>query len=150
MGKGRRIMAKIRPLSDIAAKFATVTPQRADEYVKGVEASEVDWANATAAAEGAYNDGVTKAISRKAFGKGVKAAGSEKYKKGVREKGGQRFSAGVSLAGPAYAEGFAKFHQVIASTVLPPRFARRDPRNLQRVAAIATALGKAKESASGS
>jgi hypothetical protein len=142
-------MAKVKALADIAAKFATVTPQRAEEYTKGVEQSEVDWANATAAAESAYQDGVTKAIGRKAFGKGVKAAGTEKYKKGVREKGGARFSAGVALAGPAYQDGFAPFHQVIQSTQLPPRFARRDPRNLERVRAMATALGKAKEARTG-
>jgi len=142
-------MAKIKNIADIAKKFADVTPQRAGEFVEGVEKSAIDWAQAAAAAEGAYQDGVTKAISRKAFGKGVKKAGTEKYKKGVREKGGARFSAGVALAGPAYAEGFAPYHQVISSTTLPPRYARRDPRNLARVAAIASALGKAKEGAIG-
>lgn len=138
-------MAKIKNINDIAKKFADVTPQRANEFVAGVESSTVDWAQATAAAEGAYQDGVTKAIARKAFGKGVNRAGSEKYKKGVREKGATRFAAGVALAGPAYAEGFAPYHQVISALTLPPRYARRDPRNLQRVAAVASALGKAKE-----
>ncbi|MCK5645108.1 MAG: hypothetical protein KAJ19_30185, partial [Gammaproteobacteria bacterium] len=104
-----------------------------------------DWANATKAAEGSYEEGVNKAIARKAFGKGVTKAGSEKYKAGVREKGGQRFASGVAIAGPAYQAGFAPFHRVIAGTQLPPRFARRDPRNLRRVEVIATALGKAKE-----
>lgn len=138
-------MAKIKSLEAIAEKFQTVTPQRAGEYVAGVEATEVDWANATAAAESAFEEGINKAIARKAFGKGVKAAGTEKYKEAVRVKGGQRYSSGVAVAGPAYAKGFAPFHRVIAATVLPPRFARRDPRNLRRVEVIATALGKAKE-----
>lgn len=138
-------MAKIRPLEEIAEKFATVTPQRAAEYVKGVETTDVDWAKATKDAEGSYEEGVNKAIARKAFGKGVTAAGTEKYKAGVREKGGQRFASGVAIAGPAYQAGFAPFHRVIAQTVLPVRFARRDPRNLRRVEVIVTALGKAKE-----
>lgn len=142
-------MAKIRSLEEIADKYQTVTPQRSAEYVSGVETSDVDWAKATEAAEGAFEEGINKAIARKAFGKGVRAAGSEKYKEGVRIKGGQRYSSGVAVAGPAYAKGFARYHRVIQQTVLPPRFARRDPRNLRRVEVIALALGKEKESVSG-
>lgn len=138
-------MAKIKSLTDIASKFATVTPARAGDYAKGVEDSTVDWANATAAAEENYQQGVQKAIQNKSFGKGVKNAGSSKYLDGVRNKGEARYGAGVAQAGPAYEKGFAPFHRVIESTTLPPRFPRRDPRNLQRVGAIATALGKAKE-----
>lgn len=139
-------MAKIKSLSEIAEKFATVTPQRAGAFAKGVEESTVDWAAVTAAAEGNYQDGVQKAILNKSFGAGVKKAGTAKWKEGVRMHGESRYAAGVAVAGPAYEAGFAPYHRVIESLTLPPRYARRDPRNIARVAAIATALGKAKES----
>lgn len=138
-------MANIKDLAVIASKFATVTPGRAAEYAAGVERSTVDWANATAAAEGNFEAGIQKAISAKAFSKGVKAAGSEKFKAGVRDKGSVRWGPGVSIAGPAYEKGYAPYHAAISSLTLPPRRPRRDPGNLARVAAIATALGKLKE-----
>lgn len=142
-------MAQIKDLAGIANKFQTVTPQRASEYAAGAASPRTDWAQATKAAEASYKDGVTKAANAGRFGAGVSKAGTAKWQKGIKDKGEARFGAGVAMAGPAYQEGFAKYHQVIASTTLPPRYARRDPRNLQRVAAIATALGKAKESAGG-
>lgn len=143
-------MAAIKDLGDIAKKFQTVTPQRAGEYTEGVEKSTVDWAQATEAAEGSYEAGIQSAVQRKAFGKGVRKAGTQKFKEGVRTKGGQRFAAGVAIAGPAYEQGFAPYHRVIAGLTLPLRHARRDPRNLERVAAVANALGQAKERMSSS
>ena len=138
-------MANIKDLSVISAKFATVTPARAQEYADGVERSTKDWAARTAAAEGNFEVGIQKAISNKAFGKGVKAAGSDRYKAGVRDKGAVRFGPGVAIAGPAYEKGFKPYHAAIASLTLPPRRARRDPGNLARVAAVANALAKLKE-----
>ena len=139
-------MAQIKDLAAISNKFATVTPQRSAEYEQGSLNPRRDWAQATAAAEQSYKDGVAAAAARGSFGKGVRKAGTAKQQKGVKEKGAARFSAGVAIAGQAYQEGFSPYHQGIAAATLPPRFARRDPRNLQRVAAIATALGKIKES----
>ena len=139
-------MAQVKDLAQVAAKFAGVTPQRSAEYEQGSLNPRRDWAQATAAAEESYKQGVSAAAAQGRFGKGVRKAGTAKQQAGVKNKGAARFGAGVALAGPAYQEGFAPYHQAIASTALPPRFARRDPRNLQRVAAIATALGKVKES----
>jgi hypothetical protein len=138
-------MAQIKDLANIASKFAEVTPGRSQQYEDGVKNPKRDWAQTTAAAEDTYKTAVTQAASKGRFGQGVKKAGTAKWQKGAVEKGVSRFGVGVSMAKDAYAEGFGPYHQVIASTTLPPRFPRRDPRNLQRVAAIATALGKAKE-----
>jgi hypothetical protein len=141
----KRQVMKTKDLSSIAEKFATVTPQRADQYAMGVQNPKTDWAQATAAAEENYKSAVTAAASAGRFGKGVRKAGSAKWQKGATEKGPTRFAAGVSLAKDAFQTGFAPFHQVLAALTLPPRFSRRDPRNLNRVGAVATALGKAKE-----
>ena len=104
-----------------------------------------DWAKATAAAEANYTAGVQAAAAKGRFGAGVRKAGSGKWAKGIQEKGSQRFAAGVAMAGQAYQEGYGPYHQVISALQLPARYARRDPRNLQRVTAIATALGAKKE-----
>lgn len=138
-------MAFIRSIEQIATKFANVTPGRSEDYRIGVENPRRDWAQATVAAEGAYQDGVTKAITQKRFGKGVKAAGTAAWQQGAIEKGVTRWGPGVTLAKDKYARNFQKYRDVIERTQLPPRFARRDPRNLARVAAMANALAQAKE-----
>jgi hypothetical protein len=138
-------MAAIKSIKDIAKKFTDVTPQRATEYGEGVKNPRRDWETATEAAEDIYEQGVQAAIARKAFGKGVKDAGSGKYQKGVSEKGVARWPVGVRLAGPAFEKGFGIYRDEIERTTLPQRYARRDPRNLERVAAIAKALGDLKE-----
>jgi hypothetical protein len=43
-----------------------------------------------------------------------------------------------------YQEGVQPYLDTIAATVLPPRFPKGDPRNLERVKAITTALRKRK------
>ncbi len=138
-------MAEIRSIDQIAAKWARVTPGRTEDYRVGVENPRRDWAGATGAAESAYEAGVQLAISKKRFGKGVKAAGTPKWQKGAIEKGTTRWGPGVTIAEPDYSAGFAPYRDAIAHAVLPPRYARRDPRNLDRVKAIVDALVKAKE-----
>jgi len=140
-------MAAIKSIAEIGKKFIDVTPQRQSEYGEGVKAPKVDWESATAAAEPNYEDGVQKAIARKAFGHGVKEAGTAKYQKGVAEKGVARWPVGVRLALAAFVKGFGPYRDEIERTTLPPRYARRDPRNLDRVAAIDKALGDLKERA---
>jgi len=138
-------MAFIRSIEAIAKKWASVTPGRTEDYRAGVMNPRTPWAGAAAAAEPAYEMGVTQAIAKKKFGKGVKAAGDEKWQRGAVDKGTARWGPGVALAEPDYRTGFAPFRDAIERAVLPPRYARRDPRNLQRVKAIVDALVAAKE-----
>jgi len=138
-------MAFIRSIETIARKWASVTPGRTEDYRVGVENPRKSWANSTAAAESAYEAGVTQAIAKKKFGKGVKAAGDEKWQRGAVEKGTSRWGPGVTLAEPDYRSGFGPYRDAIERCNLPPRYARRDPRNLARVKAIVDALVAAKE-----
>lgn len=138
-------MAQIRSIDAIAKKWAVVTPGRSEDYRQGVAAPRKDWAAATAAAEPAYEAGVQAAVAKKKFGRGVKASGTEAWSRGATEKGTQRWGPGVALAQDRFATGFQPYREAIERVTLPPRYARRDPRNLERVAAIANALGKAKE-----
>ncbi|MCK5600875.1 hypothetical protein KAR91_03340 [Candidatus Pacearchaeota archaeon] len=133
-------MAAIRSIEKIAKKWATVTPGRTADYQAGVEAPRRDWEAATAGAEDSYNAGVTQAIAEKRFGKGVRKAGTEKWQQGALEKGTQRWGPGVAMAESAYAAGYAPIRDAIERTTLPPRYARRDPRNLNRVKAIVDAV----------
>lgn len=132
-------MAGIRPLNQIGNKWATVTPGRTADYQRGIENPRRDWEAATAGAEDSYNQGVTQAISEKRFGKGVRAAGTEKWQKNALSKGTQRWGPGVAMAEDAYIAGYAPIHAAIERLVLPPRFPRRDPRNLARVKAVVDA-----------
>ncbi len=138
-------MAFIRSIEQIARKFASVTPGRTEDYRFGVENPRRDWAGATAAAEAAYEMGVTQAIAKKRFGKGVKAAGTPAWQEGAVTKGTARWGPGVTLAEDKYRRNFAPFRDAIERVTLPPRYARRDPRNLARVKAIVDALVAAKE-----
>lgn len=139
-------MAFIRSIEAIAKKFATVTPGRTEDYRSGVENPRRDWATATSSAESAFEAGVTQAIAKKRFGKGVKSAGTDKWQRGAIDKGTARWGPGVTLAQDLYARNFAPFRDAIERVTLPPRYARRDPRNIARVKAIVDALVAAKES----
>jgi len=136
---------EIRSVSEIAEKFASVTPTRTADYERGVKTPKRDWAQATSAAEGSFELGVQRAIQNKSFGKGVKQAGTGSWQRGATEKGVARWGPGVSLSKDKYAANFGPFADVIARTKLPPRYPKRDPRNLERVKTVAMALAQAKE-----
>lgn len=138
-------MAFIRSIEHIARKWGSVTPARSEDYRHGVENPRKDWATSTAASEGAYEAGVSAAIAKKRFGKGVKATGTSGWQEGAVTKGTQRWGPGVTIAQDKYSRGFAPYRDAIERTTLPPRYARRDPRNLERVKAIVNALVAAKE-----
>jgi hypothetical protein len=142
-------MADIRTVDQIATKWATVTPQRTADYEAGVRDPKGDWARATVAAEGAWTGGVQAAIQKKSFTKGVQKAGTSAWQQGSIEKGVPRWGPGVALGQDRYQTGFAPYREAIARTTLPPRFPRRDPRNLERVKAIVAALSAAKEAQGG-
>jgi len=142
-------MAFIRSVDLISDKWATVTPLRAADYAAGVASPRRPWAQATKAAEGAYEAGVQKSIAMKAFGKGVIKAGDEKWSRKATVNGVRNWGPGVAEAKGDYQAGFAPYHAAIAAVVLPPRYARRDPRNLARVKAVVDALIAKKESIMG-
>ncbi len=137
-------MSVVKSIASIAEKWARVTPQRSADYEAGVKNPIRDWATNTGAANGAYKAGVADAIAKDRFAKGVAKAGTEKWKRRATEVGTARFAQGVQVAQPDYEKGFAQFRDVIEKTVLPPRFAKGDPRNIDRVRVMAAALADAK------
>jgi len=140
-------MPAVKNSADIARKWATVTPQRATEYEAGVRNPVRDWSQNAQAANDAYKTGVTQAAQQDRFKTGIARAGTGKWQRRAIELGSSRFGAGVTVAQPDYQAGFAPYRDVIERTQLPPRFAKRDPRNIERVRVMAQALAQAKQAA---
>lgn len=133
-------MPPIKPLDKISKKWVLVSSRSADSYKEGIESTTKDWADATAAAEGNYETGVTTAIAQKRFSKGVRDAGTSKWKTNALAKGPTRFGEGVRLAEDAYRTGFQPYRETILNTTLPDRLPKGDPGNIERVRIMAEAL----------
>jgi len=138
-------MAEIRAVDWIAKKWATVTPQRSPDYEAGVRDPRRDWQRSTLAGTEAYKSGIQAAIGKGSFEKGVAKAGTGRWQDGAVNKGVARWGPGVALAQSAFERGFAPYQAAIKGVNLPPRYARRDPRNLLRVNAVVAAMVKVKE-----
>lgn len=140
-------MPAIRSSSEIAKKWADVTPGRGAQYTEGVKNPRKDWQQATAASEDRYNRGVQEAIGRGAFGKGVGKTSTAEWQKQAVSLGSARFGPGVSAAKEKYLREFDPYRNVIESTTLPPRGPVGDPANINRVVEMARALHAAKTGA---
>jgi hypothetical protein len=137
-------MAEIKPIGKITEKWTRVTPMRTDDYKLGVQSPRRDWEKSAVAAKETHKAAMAAAAAADAYGKGVTQAGTTKWQARSLQKGPGRFAEGVMVGGDDYQKGFAPYRDTIEATVMPPRFPKRDPRNIQRVSAIATALGKKK------
>lgn len=133
-------MPKIKSMERITDSWERRSAASIQDYEAGIRNPRKDWAAETAAAEENYNRGVQAAITRKAFGKGVRDAGTEKWQQNAIEKGTIRWADGISKSKAAYVEGFGPYATVIANTTLPARGPKGDPKNIQRVAVMAKAL----------
>jgi len=137
-------MPAIRNASEIAEKWARVTPGRAPDYEAGVKSPKKDWESETLKAADAYREGVQAAISEGRFEKGVRKAGTSKWQDRAIRLGVTRWGPGVAAAKDAYAKGFAPYRDIIERIELPPRRPKGDPGNIDRVRVIAMALHEAK------
>jgi hypothetical protein len=137
-------MAAIASLSSVAEKWTRVTPQRATDYENGVKAPRKDWERATVAAAEAWKAGVAAAAAAGSFAKGVSLAKTAAWQRGAVEKGVTRWGQGVTLSSGKYESAFAPYHRAIEAVQLPARYARRDPRNLDRVKAVVEAMQRVK------
>ena len=140
-------MAEIKDVGRIAAKWARVAPQRTQDYTDGVSSPRRDWAASAGAAQDTHTAAMQRAATQKSYSRGVRAAGTPKWQSRALAKGPNRFAEGVAIAEPDYRAAFTPFAETIARTQLPPRFPKGDPRNLERVKAIATALFNRKSGA---
>lgn len=131
---------RVRSAADSAEKFARVAPDRARDYAAGVADANVDWQGPTERAKETWADGVSQAARDDRFAKGVKRSGTEHWRNKTTSMGVQRWPAGIREAKKDYEEGVAPYIEELSRVNLPPRAPRGDPRNIERVAAIAKAL----------
>lgn len=137
-------MAAVKSGALVAEKWARVTPQRSEDYKLGVQNPRTPWAASAAAANERYKTGVQESIARNGYAKGVQQAGDQKWQTKSLAKGPSRFAEGVALSAPEYQAAVQPYLDTIAATVLPARFAKGDPRNIERVRVLAMALRKKK------
>lgn len=133
-------MPAIRSTAEIAKKWASVTPGRAGYYKEGVMAPKKDWAERAKAAETAYEEGVTAAIGRKAYGAGVDAAGTAKWKRKATDVGAGRYGPGVRVAEGDFRTGYDPYRNKILELGVLPSYPRGDPRQYEKVKLIGDAL----------
>ena len=133
-------MPEIKSTAAIAEKWGRVTPGRTRDYELGVERPRRDWQLATFAAKDAWEQGLQDAMQRDAFRLGVNRAGTRKWQEKTLQKGPGRWAEGVRISEEDFRGGFDPYRDEIERIDLPPRYARGDPRNLERVRIIAEAL----------
>jgi hypothetical protein len=135
---------EIKSMARIAEKWTRVTPMRTEDYKIGVTSPRRDWEKSAVAAKESHKAAMATAAATDSFGKGCTKAGTAKWQARALAKGPGRFAEGVMVGGPDYEKGFAPARDILEKTVLPPRFPRRDPRNIMRVSVGNAALGKMK------
>lgn len=111
-----------------------------EAYEQGIKNPRKDWAQSTLAAAENYSKGITEAIAKNRFSKGVSAAGTSKQQQGALQKGAGRFAQGVQVSQQAYEQGIEPYLTVIRNLTLPPRGPKGSPQNIQRVTTVTTAL----------
>lgn len=131
---------KIRSIGEIQAKWVRVTPERSADYRIGVETPKKDWKTGASGGKEAYKAAMTKVIAEDRQNKGVLKSSTAYWAEKALALGVPRFSEGVAVAGPAYGKGFDPYRGVLEGLTLPPRYAKGDPRNIERVKVIAAAL----------
>jgi hypothetical protein len=132
----------IKPMSTILQNWQTRSAAATSAYQSGVQNTQKDWAQLTAASATNWSAGVSSAAANGMFAKGVNAAGTQKWKANSLSLGVVRYPQGVQspAAATAFTNGFGPIAQVIAGLTIPARLPTGDPGNLQRVSIIDAAL----------
>mgnify|MGYP001583810356 CR=1 FL=1 len=137
-------MPKIRSLAKIADKYGRVTPAKGPELEAGLKDPKKIWKDEAGAASDAWKAGVSDAVTRDAFKKGVDKATQADYLDPALKLGVKRYRDGVQLGITKYNKNFGPFRDIIEATTLPPKGAVGDPGNIERVRIIAAALHEGK------
>lgn len=136
----RRI--SVKSATQIATKWAEVTPARAGYYEAEAPAAGAEWEANTVAAGGTYKAGVSVAGIEKRFVGGVKRAGAEKFARKVKDVGVARYGPGVAAAKGDMEKGVADYVAVLEGLEIPDRGPRGSPGNYAIVQKVGDALHK--------
>lgn len=133
-------MANMKDITQSADKWQRRAAVAGPDYQAGVSSPRRSWSEAAAAANDSYRAAVTAAATEGRYKAGVSRAGDARWRDGAMQKGPSRFAEGVSLAVGQWQSGFQPYAEAIKRVSLPARGPAGSPQNLQRVAAISTAL----------
>lgn len=136
---------RIADTAKLAQKYVTRAGQAVGDYKAGVESAGADWEANAKAGESSYEQGVTEAIAKKRYGRGIGAAGAAKYTANASSLGATRYQPGVANAQAAWSRGVQPALDRLKSLNLPPRGPRRSMANQNRANMVALELGKLKD-----
>ena len=136
----RRITVK--SATEIAEKWAEVTPGRAGYYEAEAPAAGALWEERTSAAGPTYKAGVSVAGIEKRFVGGVKRAGAAKFARKVKDVGVARYGPGVAAAKTDMAAGLADYVAVLDGLEIPDRGPRGSLANYAISQKVGDALHK--------
>ena len=136
---------KLRPLDQIVDKWNRRATAAGPDYQAGIQAPRIPWSQGATAASPAWKQAVTDAASKDLFAKGVAKVGDAKWLNKALNLGVRRYPEGVSAAKDDYKGNFAPFYDALGKVALPARAPRGDPRNVERVKTIMTAMRQTKE-----
>jgi len=132
----------VKSASDVATKWADVTPARASYYESEAPAAGGAWEANTVEAGGTYKAGISVAGIEKRFVGGVKRAGAAKFARKVKDVGVARYGPGVSAAKADMESGVAPYLEVLAGLEIPDKGPRGAPGNYAIVEKVGSALHK--------
>jgi len=138
---------KLRSIETIRDKWRNRATAAAPDYQFGVSNPLNDWQANALAAKDAWRAGVTDAAGRDAYGKGVAKTPTAFWQKRTLDLGVSRYPDGVSKSVDVYESNFKPYYDALSKIELPPRGARGDPKNLERVRVIVQTLRSVKTGA---
>lgn len=133
---------KVKPLAEVADKWADVTPGRSTYYAAEASKAGAQWEAQTVAGSKAFKAAVTAANIEQLFSGGVKKAGAAKYERKVKDVGADRFGPGVTAAKTDFSDNVGPYLDEISKVTLPARQPRGSAANYARVQEVGTALHK--------
>ncbi len=142
-------MPTVKPIAAVVDKWTRRASAAGADYTAGIAATPPNvWETNTGGAQQSWSTGVAQAAASGRFASGVMGKGG-KWQRKATTVGSQRFAAGVSAAAGDYQAAVQPYLDTIAAVNLGPRGPRGDPNNINRVAAIATALHRRRVGGSG-
>ncbi len=134
----------LKSASQSAQKFVERASAASGDYVSGAQSTSKDQAQAAIAAKGNYQAGITAAITRGAYEKGLAASGKDGWLRGVQAKGANRFAEGVASGATKYATNSGKYDSARGAADSLPRGPKGSEANFARSKAVGQALRKMK------
>jgi len=131
---------KVLALTDLVEKWNARASVATDDYARGVRDPAVPWIDGARSANENWKAAISAAVAADLFIKGINRAGNEKWQQKTLIVGVPRWPQGIAIAKDSFAKGFGPFHEALTRLTLPKRYPKGDPRNIDRVSAIAKAL----------